>query len=516
MNTLTIDGKSLTINEVIKAANNPDIRVILSDPAKKAVSENRKLLESMLNEDKPIYGINTGFGDLANVAIAKEKLSQLQVNLIRSHAVAVGKPLAENIVRAVLLLRANTLARGASGARLDLLEALLDLLNCGVIPIIPEQGSLGASGDLAPLAHMALTLMGEGNAIYKGELMKASKALKLANLNPVSLKAKEGLALINGTPVMSAIACFNLHFAEKLLKSASLISAMSIEALRGTEKAFDKRIHELRGQKGQIEIARHLRETLSGSQIRESHRTCEKVQDAYSLRCTPQVLGAALDAFKHTAEVIETEINAVTDNPLVFEDGIFSGGNFHGEPVGLVMDYLSCALSEAGAISERRTFRLLTSSLSDLPPFLIKDSGVNSGLMITQYTAASLASENKGLCHPATVDSIPSSADQEDHVSMATTAARKTKEITTNLASILAIEYLCSGQAIDILKPMKPSPTTNAAVKLLRTKVEFITEDRWFGPDIEAAREIIESGELLEITNSTSNFKWSYNLKGSC
>jgi histidine ammonia-lyase len=512
MNTLTIDGKSLTIEEVIKVAQNPEIKVVLSDTALKAVTDNRKLLEEMISGDKPIYGINTGFGDLAKVTIPKDELCQLQVNLIRSHAVALGNPLPEDTVRAILLLRANTLARGASGARPELLLALLDLLNANVLPVIPEQGSLGASGDLAPLAHMALSLMGEGEVNYKGQRMETLKALKKAGLKPVALQAKEGLALINGTPVMSAIACLTLGTAEILLKSASVIAAMSIEALRGTEKAFDQRIHELRGQKGQIEVARHLRETLMGSEIRDSHRHCEKVQDAYSLRCTPQVLGAAFDAFEHAARVITIEINAVTDNPLVFEDGIFSGGNFHGEPVGLVMDYLSCALSEAGAISERRTFRLLTSSLSDLPPFLTNKGGVNSGLMITQYTAASLASENKGLCHPATVDSIPSSADQEDHVSMATTAARKARMVAENVSSILSIEYLCSAQAIDLLAPMKPSPATGAALKLLRTKVDFIEEDRWFAPDIHNARKFLESGEMLKASDSTCKFKWTINL----
>ena len=512
MNTLFIDGTSLTIQDVVRVSENPHIKVQLTPEALKAVKDNRLILEKMCNDDTPIYGINTGFGDLAKVTIKSDELAQLQINLIRSHAVAVGDPLSEPYVRAVLLLRANTLARGASGARPVLLETLIELLNKNVIPVIPEQGSLGASGDLAPLANMSLTLMGEGEAFYKGKRMDSTSALLKAGIKPVSLQAKEGLALINGTPVMSAIACLVLSRAEILMKSASAVAALSIEALRGTEKAFDPRIHELRGQEGQIEVARHLRAVLEGSEIRESHRHCEKVQDAYSLRCTPQVLGATLEAFRHTARIVSTEINAVTDNPLVFEDGIFSGGNFHGEPIGLVMDYLGCALSEVGSISERRTFRLLTSSLSDLPPFLTQKSGVNSGLMITQYTAASLASENKILCHPATVDSIPSSADQEDHVSMATTAARKARQIMENVSSILAIEYLCACQAIDLLKPMKPSIATAEALKLLRSKVEFIYEDRWFGPDIEAARELIISRRMLDATDSACNFKWEFSL----
>ena len=509
MKRLVIDGTKLDIDTVSRVALDPTVNVALSSKARKSCQKNRRVIEKLLRKGAPLYGINTGFGDLAKVSISPNDLVRLQENLIRSHAVGVGNPLDEEIVRASLLLRANTLARGASGARPELIDALLGLLNANVVPVIPEKGSLGASGDLAPLAHMSLVLMGEGEAFYQGRRITGALALKKAKLTPLSLEAKEGLALINGTPIMSAIACLTLVRARTLLKAASTVAAMSIEALRGTDAAFDARIHELRGHPGQIEVARHLRASLENSSIRASHRECEKVQDAYSLRCTPQVLGASLDAWIHTKTVIEREINAVTDNPLVFEDGVFSGGNFHGEPVGLVMDYLSCAMAEIGSISERRSFRLLTSALSDLPPFLVKTSGVNSGLMIAQYTAASLVSENKVLAHPATVDSIPSSADQEDHVSMATTAARKTWAILDNIDNVLAIEYLCAAQALDLLRPLKPSPSSAAARKLLRKYVPTIDEDRWFGPDIDKARELISSGRVDQAGAKACNFEWS-------
>ncbi len=508
MKRLVIDGTKLDIDTVSRVALDPSLNVTLASRARKNCQKNRRVVERLLRKGTPLYGINTGFGDLARVSIPPSDLVSLQVNLIRSHAVGVGNPLEPEVVRAALLLRANTLARGVSGVRPELIDALLALLNANVIPVIPEKGSLGASGDLAPLAHMSLVLMGEGEAFYEGRRISGALALKKVKLSPIGLEAKEGLALINGTPIMSAIACLALVRARTLLKAASTVAAMSIEALRGTDAAFDARIHKLRGHPGQIEIARHLRASLENSSIRASHRECLKVQDAYSLRCTPQVLGASMDAWLHTKNVIEREINAVTDNPLVFEDGVFSGGNFHGEPVGLVMDYLSCAMAEVGSISERRCFRLLTSALSDLPPFLVKTSGVNSGLMIAQYTAASLVSENKVLSHPATVDSIPSSADQEDHVSMATTASRKTWAVMDNLDNILAIEYLCASQALDLLRPLKPSPAAAAARKLLRKYVATIDDDRWFGPDIEKARELIASGRVDQVSAKACNYEW--------
>jgi histidine ammonia-lyase len=340
--------------------------------------------------------------------------------------------------------------------------------------------------------------MGEGEAFFKGRRINSAQALNEAGLTPVELKAKEGLALINGTPVMSAIACLCLGAGKNLINSATAIAALSIEALKGTDTAFDPRIHELRGHKGQIKIAECLRNLLTQSEIRQSHRKCSKVQDAYSLRCTPQVLGASLDALLHTWSVVETEINAVTDNPLVFEDSILSGGNFHGEPIGLVMDYLACAIAEAGAISERRTFRLLSTHLSGLPPFLVQTSGLNSGLMIAQYTAASLASENKVLCSPSTIDSIPSSADQEDHVSMATTAARHCYQVCENVTNILAIELLCAVQGLDLLAPLKSSQPLEQCRAILRKAVPFADQDRWFGSDISKAAAIIKSGVLGE------------------
>ena len=507
MGSSKIDGTGIDLFSIEEIALKKK-SVVLDERARKRCSDNRSIVEEMLEKGKPLYGINTGFGDLARVSISNDDLARLQTNLIRSHAVGVGSPLSREVVRAALLLRANTLARGASGVRPILIDSLLALLNANVSPLIPEKGSLGASGDLAPLAHMSLVLLGEGKAFVGDECLPGLEALEMAGIPPLELQAKEGLALINGTPIMSAIASLSLLRARKLIKAASIIAAMSIEALRGTDAAFDPRIHELRGHPGQIEIARFLRETLSMSSIRQSHLDCKKVQDAYSLRCTPQVLGACLDAWLHSKEVVERELNAVTDNPLVFEDGIFSGGNFHGEPIGLVCDYLSSAMSEIGSISERRCFRLLTSSLSDLPPFLVKESGVNSGLMIAQYTAASLASENKILSHPATTDSIPSSADQEDHVSMATTAARKTWAILDNLENILSVEYLCASQAIDLLHPLEPSPATKSAHTLLRDKVPTIDDDRCFGLDIEKSKELIVSGEVERLASEKISFEW--------
>ncbi len=508
MKGITIDGTKLDIDKVYAVATNEKIKVSLSSKARKLCKKNRQTVEKMLKKGVPLYGINTGFGDLAHVSIDSKDLERLQNNLIRSHAVGVGAPFPKEIVRAALLLRANTLARGVSGIRPRLIDALLDLLNNDIIPVIPEKGSLGASGDLAPLAHLSLVLMGEGKAFVGKRLMSGASALKKAKLEKLQLQAKEGLALINGTPVMSAIGAICLVKARNLLRSASTIAALSIEALRGTDAAFDERIHRYRPHPGQIEVARHLRQTLKNSPIGKSHSKCQKVQDAYSLRCTPQVLGASIDAWTHTRKVIETELNSVTDNPLVFDDGILSGGNFHGEPVGLVLDYLSMAMAEVGSISERRCFRLLTTSLSDLPAFLMEESGVNSGYMICQYTAAALVSENKILCHPATVDSIPSSADQEDHVSMATTASRKTLAIIDNLTHILAIEYLTAVQALDLLLPLKSAKGTNAARRLLRKQVSFAKEDRWFAPDMEKAAEIVLSGKIDEVSCKASKFSW--------
>jgi len=504
----SIDGMHLSVDTVYEIASTPTVKVTLATNARKACEKNRRVVTRLLKQGAPLYGINTGFGDLARVSIPVSDLAILQENLIRSHAVGVGEPFPDDVIRAALLLRANTLARGASGVRPELIQGLLDLLNAGIVPLVPRKGSLGASGDLAPLAHLALVLLGEGEARYKGQELAGFDALRKAGIRPMKLEAKEGLALINGTPIMSAIAALSLHRARHLLKAASSIAAMSIEALRGTDSAFDPRLHALRPHPGQCEIARHLRSMLKDSSIGESHRGCPKIQDAYSLRCTPQVLGATLDAWCHAFRVVEIELNSVTDNPLVFEDGVVSGGNFHGEPIGLVMDYLAGALAEIGSISERRTFRLLTTSLSDLPPFLTKHSGVNSGLMITQYTAAALVSENKILSHPATVDSIPSSADQEDHVSMATIAARKTFAIQDNVANILAIEYICAAQALDLLRPLRPAPATSAVRRLLRRSVKMVDRDRCFAPDIARARDIVLSGKVDDVSTRASGFNW--------
>ncbi len=504
-----VDGSSLSMETVLAAAHDESVEILLSKEARRRCEHSRAVVERILDGGRAVYGINTGFGELARITIPREDVSKLQENLVRSHAIGTGAPLPRPIVRGALLLRAHTLAKGHSGVRPVVIEALINLLNAGICPLVPEKGSLGASGDLAPLAHMALVLLGEGKAFLRdGRCVDGAEALRQAGLQPIRLEAKEGLALINGTPVMCAIALETLARGALLLKTASMLTAMSTEALRGTDKAFDARIHRLRPHKGQLEAARHLRAMMRGSRIRRSHLECGKVQDPYSIRCAPQVLGACFDAWEHVRRVVEIEMDSVTDNPLVFEDEVISGGNFHGEPVGLAMDYLCCALAEVGSISERRTFRLLTEHLSGLPAFLTTNSGLNSGFMIAQYTAASLVSENKVLCHPAVVDSIPSSADQEDHVSMGTISSRKALAISRNLADILALEYLCAAQALDLLSPLEPGKGVRAAWRELRREVRPLEEDRCMYEDLIKAREVIESGRAVEAADEAVGFRW--------
>ncbi|MHA2425296.1 MAG: histidine ammonia-lyase [Candidatus Thorarchaeota archaeon] len=495
---VSIDGESLTIEDVVNVARH-NFEVALDEAARKKMIDSRSVVERAIKEGRTVYGVNTGFGDLADVCIDENDLAALQVNLIRSHSVGVGDPFPHEVVRGMMLLRANALAKGYSGARVEVVETLLSMLNKDVVPIVPEKGSVGSSGDLAPLAHMVLVMIGEGEAYYQGKRMEGAKAMKKAGISPLILQAKEGVALINGTQPMTSIGVLTIHDALLLLQDATIAAAMSLEALRGTRTAFDRRIHDIRPHEGQSDVADIMRKLLTDSEINQSHAECGKVQDAYSLRCIPQVLGASLDTFRYVRSILETEINSATDNPLVFPDGdkVLSGGNFHGQPIALAMDFLGIALSEIANISERRINRLVNPDLSGLPPFLTRDGGLRSGLMIVQYTAAALVSENKILAHPASVDSIPTSADQEDHVSMGTIAARKARNILENVVNVIAIEYLCATQGVDLLSPLKPSAPLEAVRKQIRRIVETLDDDRVLHLDIMAIREMMQSGDIV-------------------
>ncbi len=495
--TVAIDGESLSIDDVVRVARHGEA-VTLTDEARSKIQQSREVIERAIREGRTVYGVNTGFGDLANVSIASEDVAALQVNLIRSHSVGVGEPFPTEVVRGMMLLRANALAKGYSGARLETVETLVEMLNRHVTPIVPQQGSVGSSGDLAPLAHMVLVMIGEGEAFYEGERFSGAEAMKRAGIAPIELQAKEGVALINGTQPMTAVGTLAVYDALQLVRDATIAGAMSLEALRGTRVAYDDRIHKIRPHEGQIDAARALLKVLQDSEINKSHADCGKVQDAYSLRCYPQVLGASIDAIRYVQSVLETEINSATDNPLVFPDGdVISGGNFHGQPVALVMDFLGIALSEIGNIAERRINRLVDSKLSGLPAFLTTNSGLQSGMMIAQYTAAALVSENKVLAHPASVDSIPTSAEQEDHVSMGTIAARKARSILQNVRNVIALEFLCAAQGIDLLAPLKPSPPLAEAHRVIRSKVPTLTDDRPLYLDVAKIAELMSEGAIV-------------------
>jgi len=502
--TIILDGFHLTPEAVGRVALNNG-KAVLDDAAKQRILASRQCVENAVSDGKRIYGINTGFGALSNVLIDAGQIEQLQENLIRSHCTGVGAPFSEEEVRAMMVLRANFFARGNSGVRLELVQKLIDLLNHQVHPVVPRKGSVGASGDLAPLAHLTSVLIGEGEAFYEGQRMPGNEALKRAGLIPVRLKAKEGLAMINGTQTMTAVGVLGLLKAEQLTKIADIVGAATLDALRGTLTAFDPDIQAVRPHPGQMEVAKNFHRLVAGSEITISHKGCPRVQDAYSLRCIPQVHGAVRDVLGYARNVLTIEINAATDNPLVFpeKDKIESGGNFHGEPVAFALDFMGIAMSELGGISERRIEKLLNPVFSDLPPFLTDKGGLHSGLMMIQVSAASLASENKILASPASVDSIPTSSDKEDHVSMGTTAARKLHEIIENVEHILAMEILASTQGLYFLEPMKPGPGIQAAYQLIREAVPPITEDRRYHEDIRAIRGLIESGRLLEVVEAT-------------
>lgn len=465
----------------------------------------RAHVQALLGPNAPnTYGVNTGFGALAETRIQPEDLARLQVNLVRSHAAGVGPEYPEAVVRAMMLLRATTLSRGTSGVRPQLAQHLLDCLNAGIHPCIPQQGSLGASGDLAPLAHLALVLIGEGWATYRGERLSGAEALARAGLRPIALEAKEGLALINGTQAMTADLALTVQRAQRLATAADAIGALSLQVLLGSVRPLDARIHAARPHAGQRESADFLSRLTAGSPLVASHHDCHKVQDPYCLRCMPQVHGASRDVLRHVTQVLHTELNAATDNPLVFEEeggdlDIISGGNFHGQPIALAADYLSLALAEWANISERRIEQLVNPALSSgLPPFLAGHSGLESGLMIAQVTAAALVSENKSLAHPASVDSIPSSANREDHVSMGTIAARQARAILENSERVLAIEWICAARALDLRRPLRASAPAEALHTLLRTRVAPLDGDRILAPDLEAAAELIRTGQLSE------------------
>jgi histidine ammonia-lyase len=499
---IEIDGNSLTLEGTLAVAEGAP--VALSAAARPRIERARKFVEDLIERGQIVYGINTGFGALSEVTIQQEGLRQLQVNLVRSHACGVGEPLPEPVVRAMILQRANVLAKGHSGCRVELIETLIRMLNAGVHPIIPSRGSVGASGDLAPLAHLALVVIGEGEALYGGERLPGGEAMRRAQIEPLALEAKEGVALLNGTQAMTAVGTLALIAAERLVNAADIIGAMSLEALRGTPAAFDRRIQEVRPHPGQMQSASRLRALIEGSQIRESHRDRKvdpRVQDAYALRCMPQVHGAVRGALEHVRKILEIEINSATDNPLIFAEDreALSGGNFHGEPVALALDYAAIAVADLGTISERRVERLVNPDLSGLPPFLTPHPGTNSGMMMAQVTAVSLIAENNVLSHPATVTNLPTSANKEDHVSMGMTAALKFARVVENVERILAIELMCAAQGLEFLKPLEPGPLLAEVRSRVRQIVPPLERDAPLYNYIESLVPIVRGLGSLEV-----------------
>jgi len=508
LKALHINGNDLTLEAVREVA--AERRPVLLDPdARAAVGRARTVVDALVASNTVSYAITTGVGKLSDVRIAGEQIRQMQVNLVRSHAVGVGEPLASTDVRAMMLLRANSLSKGFSGVRAEIIDALCEMLNRGVTPFVPSQGSVGASGDLAPLAHLALALIGEGECLdEKGVRILGAEALRRAQIKPAVLEAKEAVSLINGTQGMLALGILAVLASETLVDSADVIAALTLDALRGTDAAFDERIHRARPHAGQLKTAENLRRMLEGSQIRESHRDCSRVQDAYSLRCIPQVHGAVRDTLAHCREVMEIETNSAVDNPLVFvqnskqadgEGDVISGGNFHGEPVAFALDFLGIALSALAGISERRLERLVNPALNEgLPPFLAAGAGLNSGFMMPQVTAAALVSENKILAHPASVDSITTSGNKEDFVSMGMTAALKLKRIIENARNAMAIEAMAAAQALDFVAPLKTSKRGQAANAAIRSVCPTMDKDRVMYQDFARIAELIASGKVAE------------------
>ncbi|MBJ8831532.1 histidine ammonia-lyase [Citrobacter freundii] len=501
MNTMTLTPGHLSFTQLREIWQQP-VKLSLDAGAIDAINASVACVNNIVAEGRTAYGINTGFGLLAQTRIATEDLQNLQRSLVLSHAAGVGEALDDAMVRLIMVLKINSLARGFSGIRLSVIEALIALVNAEVYPLIPAKGSVGASGDLAPLAHMSLTLLGEGKARWQGEWLPATDALKKARLEPITLEAKEGLALLNGTQASTAFALRGLIEAQELFASATVCGALTTEAVLGSRRPFDARIHAARGQRGQIDAATLYRHVLTDSSaLSQSHHNCEKVQDPYSLRCQPQVMGACLTQMRQVMDVLLVEANAVSDNPLVFaeEGDVISGGNFHAEPVAMAADNLALAIAEIGSLSERRIALMMDKHMSQLPPFLVKNGGVNSGFMIAQVTAAALASENKALAHPHSVDSLPTSANQEDHVSMAPAAGRRLWEMAANTRGVIAVEWLAACQGIDLREGLTSSPLLEQARQALREQVAHYTQDRFFAPDIECATELLAQGTLLQL-----------------
>jgi len=494
---------ALSLHDLRRIYREP-VRLSLSKDAEAKIAGGCQVVKDVIASGDTVYGINTGFGKLAKKRVSVEQLEKLQRNLILSHCTGTGYTLYDEITRIIMVLKINCMAQGFSGVRPELIDGLITLLNKEIYPCIPAKGSVGASGDLAPLAHMSAVLLGYGEVRVSGKILSAKEGLALAGLEPMTLAPKEGLALINGTQVSTALALRGLFAIENCYAGAVVAGALSVEAAKGSPAPFRAEIHAVRGQQPQIDVAATYRTLLEDSDVRESHKDCERVQDPYCLRCIPQVMGACLSTIRHAADVLEVESNAVTDNPLVFQDTgeILSGGNFHAEPVGMVADALATAIAEIGSISERRTAMLIDDNQSNLPAFLIEDAGVNSGFMIAHVTAAALTSENKQNAYPAVVDSIPTSAGQEDHVSMATHGARRLVKMSENAAVIVGIELLSAVQGLEFHRPLKSSAPLEEVIALVRSHVANLTEDRFFAPDIDAARKIIEGDDLMRYSQN--------------
>ncbi len=506
MPAVLINGNDLTF-EALQQVVDARQHVELAPAARVAVERARAVVDELVTSDRVAYAITTGVGRLADVRISAHEARELQINLVRSHAVGVGEPLGEAASRAMMLLRANSLSKGFSGVRPIVIDTLCEMLNRGVHPVIPSQGSVGASGDLAPLAHQALVLVGEGEAIFKGKRLPGADALKAAGIAPIQLEAKDAISLINGTQAMLAVGVLAVLACEILCDTADVIGSITLDALQGTDVAFDERIHRARPHAGQLAVAANLRELMRGSQLRERHRDCTRVQDAYSLRCMPQVHGAVRDALAFARRTFEIEMNSAVDNPLVFpsekkdgaraEGDVLSGGNFHGEPLAFALDFIGIVLCAVAGISERRIERLVNPQLNEgLPAFLVADAGLNSGFMMPQVTAAALVSENKVLAHPASVDSITTSGNKEDYVSMGMTAALKLQRIIANTTSVLAIEALAAAQAVDLLAPLKPSARAQRALAEVRAVSPMLTHDRSLAADFAKVAAVIADGKI--------------------
>lgn len=504
---LGVDG--MTLEELVAIARS-GAEVGLTRESEERIVKGRELIDAWVQSEKTIYGVTTGFGALSDKIISRKDTRRLQENILMSHAAGVGNILDKETVRAVIALRVKDLARGHSGIRLETVQLLIDLLNHGVCPVVPEKGSVGASGDLAPLAHLSLVLIGLGEAFYQGQRMSGGEALKRCSVRSLQLEAAEGLALVNGTQVTTAVGGLALYDALKLSKMADIAASMSLEVLMGSRTEFDPRIHRVRPHPGQAAAADNMARITQNSEIVTSHKDCSRIQDAYTLRCSPQVHGASKDVIAYTKGVVETEMNSSTNNPLIFADSeeFLLGGNFHGQPLALAMDFLSMAVSELANISERRIERLVNPQLSGLPAFLVDDGGINSGFMIAQYTAASLVSENKALSYPACVDSIPTSANKEDHVSMSSISARKCREIVKNSQYVIAIELMCAAQALDLFTNLKPGEGTLAAYRIIRDAVPHLEKDRILSKDIETMVELLRSGVIqAEVENRVGKLR---------